>query len=289
MDHEERAALPVAAEGRAVRRRLVGVSLSVVRAVLARTAAGESLRAIGADPAMPTSRTVCRWAKAKPAFAARMMAARAAAGTPLRPGGRSAYCPETAQAILARMWAGEALTAICRDPAMPVCATVYAWRDGEPEFARAFAVAFEIRAEGMFEQGWEIAQGVTPRTARAVEVQLRQLRWQVGRMAPKKYGPLKAADPARAPSVLNVWSKQYVLPTAEEAAAGGQGRWSEAPSEHLYSMVPVDDPSPMAGMRLPAPEVAAEPASCRGEGATFEARGGAIEAEAEVDYWGGQP
>ena len=257
--------------------------------ILARVAAGESMRAICRDPSMPAPHTVGRWVREKASFAADLWAARVASGQPLRPGGRSTYCVATAGAILERMWAGEAVTVICRDPEMPVAATVYKWRQERPEFAKAFAAAFELRAEGLFERGWELACAVTPETAYATDVKLRHLRWFVGKLSPKKYGPQKAVAPAQQPSEMNVWTKNYILPTAEESAAGQSGRWSQEPSVHAYSMVPVDDPTPAAGMALPKPAYVREPATCRGPDATYAPRGGAIEVEVEGeeedDYW----
>jgi hypothetical protein len=48
---------------------------------------------------------------------------------------------ETGAAILARIEAGEALTAICQDPRMPAAKTVRAWADRYPEFGHALATA----------------------------------------------------------------------------------------------------------------------------------------------------
>jgi len=47
--------------------------------ILARLAAGESLRAICATPGMPSASTVCGWARKNPEFKRRYRAARKAA------------------------------------------------------------------------------------------------------------------------------------------------------------------------------------------------------------------
>lgn len=273
--------------------------IAAAREILRRTLAGESLCSICRDPAMPSTNSVCRWARERPAFAAALEAARVAAGHG-RPGARSTFCEETAQAIFERVCGGEALTAVCQDPAMPVMATVWAWRAKHAEFGTAMKAAFELRAEHLYEQGWEIAQGVTPETAYATEVKLRHLRWHVGKMAPKKYGTLKAQDPnggREGPqTVIHTWVKKYVYATPEEAARGESGRWSEEPSVHLDSMVSVGDPSPLAGAKLPPPDVVREPATCRGPNPTRAPAGGAVECEVEdaesaerevEDYWAG--
>lgn len=246
------------------------------REILRRTAAGESMRSICRDEAMPAPHTVGRWAKERPRFAEALLAARRSAGGPWR-GGRTTFCDETAQAIIDRVCEGEALIAVCRDPDMPVAATVYKWRRDQPEFGRALAAAFELRAEGFFERGWEMAEAATPETAYLTRVRLGQLRWHVGKLEPKKYGPQKAfapppPDPERA---LHVYLKNFIM-----GSDGQPGRWSEEPAKHLYSMVRRDGQD-RGGEPLPPPEKIREPASTRGPDATWGPRGGAVEAEYE--------
>jgi len=159
--------------------------------ILRRTAAGETMRAICRDAHMPDPSTVCMWARKRPRFAADLLAAREAAGGPFI-GGRSSYCIATVEAICARVAAGEAVTAICADPDMPVAATVYAWRDKHPEFNNALYEAMDVRADRLFEQGWEMAQAATPQTAYLTQVRLAHLRWHVAKLHPKRYGVLKA-------------------------------------------------------------------------------------------------
>lgn len=174
--------------------RRVRFGAETAREILRRTAAGESMRAICRDPTMPAPHTVGRWAQDRPKFAADLLAAREAAGGPFR-GGRTTYCVATVEAICARVAAGEAVTAICADPDMPVAATVYAWRDRHPEFNNALYEAMDVRADRLFEQGWEMAQAATPKTAYVTQVRLAHLRWHVGKLHPKRYGVLKALPP----------------------------------------------------------------------------------------------
>ncbi len=248
------------------------------REILRRTEAGESMRSICRDEGMPAPHTVGRWATERPRFGEALLAARRAAGGPWR-GGRTTFCDATAQAIIDRICEGEALISVCRDPDMPVAATVYRWRAQQPEFARALAQAFELRAEGFFERGWEIAEAATPETAYLARVKLGQLRWHVGKLAPKKYGALKpfappTPDPER---VLHVYTKNYVL-----GSGGEPGRWSEEPARHLYSMVRRDGRGG-GGEPLAPPAVVREPAATQGPDADWQARGGAVEAEFEGD------
>lgn len=273
---EERAALGLPQCVGDKRRWGQAVSVAVVKALLARTAAGESLRSICRDPAMPAARTVCLWARERPAFAARLLEARRAAGGPFV-GGRSTYCEATAQRLFDRIAGGEALSVVCRDADMPVAATVYKWRAERPEFARALALAFAVRAEELVEKGWEMCQAVTPETAIAARVQLWHLRWHVGKLAPKKYGAIKPVDVSAAagPPALHVYTKKFVMGDQDEP-----GRWSEEPAQHLYSMVPVSDKA-RGGEPLPPPAAIREPRSTWGPNATGEPRGGAVECESD--------
>jgi hypothetical protein len=93
-------------------------------------------------------------------------------------------------------------------------------------------------------------------------------------------------------TAMHVYTKRF-------SSSGGpddEGRWSEEPAQHLYSMSPAGD-GPRGGERLPAPAAIREPASTQGPDARGEARGGAIEVEYEEteaeagvqddwdDYW----
>lgn len=176
--------------------RRVRYGTATAREILRRTAAGESMRAICRDPTMPAPHTVGRWTQERPEFAANLLAAREAAGGPFR-GGRTTYCVATVEAICARVAAGEALIRICADPDMPVAATVYAWRDKHVEFNDALYEAMDVRADRLFEEGWEMAQAATPQTAYVTHVRLAHLRWHVGKLHPKRYGVLKAMPPER--------------------------------------------------------------------------------------------
>jgi hypothetical protein len=172
--------------------------------LVSRTLAGETLRQICAEAGMPSLRGVGHWMEQRAGFAEAMRAARAAAGRSLN-GRKLSYCPATAEAIFERLCEGEAMVRICADADMPVASTVYRWLAAEPEFAEAVALARDIQADRAVAEGLELARAVTPKTARACEVQLRQLRWTAGKLAPRKYGTLRAAEPeelARRQTVL---------------------------------------------------------------------------------------
>jgi len=162
--------------------------------IVRRTAAGESLLAICRDAGMPLANTVCEWLQKRPTFAAAMQAARVAAGGPFR-GRRALWCLETAQAIYDRVCAGEAATRVCAEAAMPSFSTFVNWRRARPEFASAMDEAYEIRSEVLFEKSLEAAWAVTPETAYAAHVTLAHTRWSLGKLGPRRYGPVKAVAP----------------------------------------------------------------------------------------------
>ena len=140
-------------------------------AICRRVAAGESLRSICADPAMPTGKTVWNWARAHPEFKAmkdhavataraRSLAARDEReferwmlfGGPCgRTGRPSGYSEAVADAICERLVVGEALESICRDPAMPSVGTVYNWMKRDPDFLARVRLMKADLAERMAE------------------------------------------------------------------------------------------------------------------------------------------
>jgi hypothetical protein len=173
----------------------VGWSDEVAEAVIAGTLAGQVLGQVCAEPGMPCVRTVVARAAADPVFAARLRAAREAAGLGLRGGPRFSYCPAVGEAICARLCLGEAVVAILRDVEMPGYSTFYRWLKEVPAFAEAVALARDIQGLRLAELGWEDASAVTPQTAYATDVKLKHLRWYAGKLSPRKYGVLKAQAP----------------------------------------------------------------------------------------------
>ncbi|MBU1374356.1 MAG: hypothetical protein KKE02_21790 [Alphaproteobacteria bacterium] len=187
------------------RRTPVYYSLSVVRTFLARVASGESQASISRDPTMPGRGGIEHWTKTRPRFAERLKRARVESGHTGRGGSGSTYCPATAQEIYRRLCEGESVSGICRDPAMPCFSTVYLWRKRFPEFAEIMRTAREVQAERFCDQGWEMASAASPDTAYVTHVQLTQLRWMLGHMAPRTYGrtkPVEADLPPREPQRL---------------------------------------------------------------------------------------
>ncbi|THD61519.1 MAG: hypothetical protein E8A49_11090 [Phenylobacterium sp.] len=249
---------------------------------------------------MPSPRVVQRWAAQRGSFGRALREAREAAGLNLRGGARSSYDPEVAEAICARLCAGELVKTVMRDPEMPGYSTFYRWLRDVPAFRQAVAMARDIQGLTIAEDGWEDACAVTPETAFATKVKLEHLRWYAAKLAPRKYGPMRPREVGGADggghSVLHVYAKKFVTcgPGGGDGP-DGEGRWSAEPAQHLYSMIPAGERGGRGGERLPPPAAVREPASTRGPDATWAARGGAVEVERDGpegeaddgwdDYW----
>jgi hypothetical protein len=187
----------------------VRFSAALADELCARVAAGESQLAICAAPGMPCRSTLWAWTKAHPEFGEAFWRARVAGGVGQANGPACGYNEAAAAEIFARLCEGESLVSVCADPAMPAMSTVHAWRRRRPAFDDAIRLAREVQAERFCDLGWEIAQGITPKTAKAVQVKLGQLRWTAAVLAPKRYGRLKALDADVPPAVQTVLLRTY--------------------------------------------------------------------------------
>jgi hypothetical protein len=99
--------------------------------LLTRLAAGEPLMALCAELDMPSYASVHAWARAEPGFAAELTDARRR-GAFIR---RGAFDAVRAEALLTRLRAGEPITQILRDPAMPSRRLYAYWRATQAPFA----------------------------------------------------------------------------------------------------------------------------------------------------------
>ena len=101
----------------------------------------------------------------------------------------SLYTPELAEAICARLEAGEPLAAICRGDDMPGVRTVLRWADEIEEFAAAYTRARDAQGEHLDAEVDRIAKtAIDKDTAAAARVQITALTWRASKMAPKRYG-----------------------------------------------------------------------------------------------------
>jgi hypothetical protein len=147
-----------------------------------RLAGGEALRAICAEPSMPAESTVRRWRRTRTGFTARLEAAAAAPRRrgPVRLTGR------LLDEICRRLADGEFLTAICRDPHMPVRRTVHLRVRKDEAFRARYAEARVLQVEHLFEQIVTIAdEDDNPARAR---LRIEARKWLVARLDPDRYG-----------------------------------------------------------------------------------------------------
>lgn len=99
---------------------------------------------------------------------------------------------EIQQEIIRRMCGGESLRAICRSEGYPAPSTVILWTNTNSEFAEQYARAREERADVYFDRLDGVSdEAVTAETAVQVaglRLKADNIKWQLARMAPKKYG-----------------------------------------------------------------------------------------------------
>lgn len=183
--------------------------------VAARVARGERLRSVltGRD-GMPGPTQFLAWMKADPELGQAYRAARrrggrerwAALGRPV------GYTPLIGEAICQRICEGGGLERICAEPGMPSQATVYRWLTQHDDFASAFGQARQMQADRLFDQARAIAESASEKTWRRDKLRIDTIRWQVGKLAPLKYGP--RPNPERAEG-LTVILRNFSMTTGE--------------------------------------------------------------------------
>jgi len=107
----------------------------------------------------------------------------------------SEFTPEIANEICERLSKGESLRSICADQDggwMPSDTTVHRWLAGSEDWQQAFreqyAHARDVQADTKFDQAWDIADKATPENVAVARLQIDTIKWQAGKLAPKKYG-----------------------------------------------------------------------------------------------------
>lgn len=100
----------------------------------------------------------------------------------------SLYTQEIADEICERLIGGESLRRICLDDHLPDARTVHRWLVVNEAFRQQYAHAKEIQADTKFEEAWEIASSATPEDVQVARLKVDTIKWQTGKLAPKKYG-----------------------------------------------------------------------------------------------------
>ena len=208
--------LPAAEPARG--RRYVRYSLPVVREILRRVAAGESVVALCRDPRMPNPNTVTHWARTRPGFRRQLEKARRAAGRYGANAQMGRFCAATAQEIYLRLAAGETMHSICADPAMPAETTVARWRRMEPEFDEALRTAREIQAERFADVSLDVAAAATPETAYLTSVRLAHIRWLTAIHGPRRFGRYKPQEAPGEPQEVVTLVRHFKVEEREDGA-----------------------------------------------------------------------
>lgn len=177
---------------------------AVADAVVARASAGESVRAICRDLAMPSGDTVYKWARQRPEFGDRLRAARAGVAETrawraeqkrlgrwlkrrrkVRGGPQASYSEALAEKVCHGLLEGRSLTAVCQAPGMPAPATVYKWRRERPDFAQAYRLARQMAVDWILDETLVLADAVTAETVATTRLKIRTLYWKASRIAPR--------------------------------------------------------------------------------------------------------
>jgi len=181
-------------------RREHAVKVAHVRRLCRRIEAGETITEACRDPTMPPRSTLVFWLARHDELRALVEDAEAAAEAVFGPRRRAyhRWDPELAEELLARIADGRGLREVCAEADMPAACSVTRWLNERPEFAEAYRRAREEQADVLFDLAWRIACEATEETVRTSKLKIETLKWRVGKLVPRKYGPLKAQAPEAA-------------------------------------------------------------------------------------------
>ncbi len=136
--------------------------------LLTRLAAGEPIMAVCAEAGAPSYGSVYAWARAEPVFATELALARRK-GAFIR---RGAFDEAKGQAVLTRLRAGEPITQILRDPAMPSRRLYAYWRATQAPFAQEVHRLNQVRAGARAQRGRDRLRPFDPALADAIVVRV---------------------------------------------------------------------------------------------------------------------
>lgn len=173
--------------------------------VAARVTLGERLGDIlVARDGMPGRTQFLAWMKREPDLGrAYRLARRASARRWWSPPGRPLrFNLALGEAVCARIAEAAGLDEICAEPGMPSQATVYKWLARHEDFAAAYARARQVQADRLFDAARRIARDSSEASWRRDKLLIDTIRWQVGKLAPLKYGPRPASEQAEGLTVI---------------------------------------------------------------------------------------
>jgi len=108
----------------------------------------------------------------------------------------SGYLVEVADDICSLLAKGESLNSICKKEGFPSRNTVYRWLRENAEFRDNYARASDDRAESIFEEILDIADGAEEETASIAKARLQidARKWILSRMNPKKFSDKQSIE-----------------------------------------------------------------------------------------------
>jgi len=108
----------------------------------------------------------------------------------------SDYLVEVADDICSLLASGESLNSICKRKGFPSRNTVYRWFREYKDFRDNYARATDDRAESIFEEMLEIADGAEAETASIAKARLQidARKWILSRMNPKKFSDKQSIE-----------------------------------------------------------------------------------------------
>lgn len=180
-------------------RRAYAQKFAMVSRACRKIEAGWSVTEVCREPDMPGRSTFMSWVHAHPELQAMVDAAREQAArvfTPRRD--YHTWDEAVAAEFLARIEDGRGLREVCAEPDMPVHATITRWLRERPEFEAAYRRAREAQADRLFDLAWRIACEATEDEVATARLKIQTLKWRVGKLAPRVYGPTKAQEPSAA-------------------------------------------------------------------------------------------
>lgn len=108
----------------------------------------------------------------------------------------TAYTPELANEICARIADGRSVVSICKDADMPCRATLYEWLDLHEDFADKYARAREDQADTLADEMLDVARSKSDDQVAAADKRLLidTLKWRAGKLKQRVYGEKVTQD-----------------------------------------------------------------------------------------------
>lgn len=167
---------------------------AAVEAVCRRIEAGVTLAEACRCPTAPPWSTMLWWLGRYPELRARVDAAQAIAAEAfgVRRATYHRWTPKLGAEVLERLEAGRGLDEVCAQPDMPAYSTVMRWIKERPDFHEAYLLARATQADRLFDLAWRLALEADEETTRTTRLKIQTLKWRCAKLAPRRYGSLRA-------------------------------------------------------------------------------------------------